>query len=581
MGPDRSQALGVPQFDRHYFASHERVTQIGSGELGGKASGLILARQVLDSVPEFPEIEVGIPRMAVIATGVFDAFLDRNRLLEVACSDLPDDRKAHAFQQGDLPVEIVGDLRALVEEARVPLAVRSSSLLEDALQHPFAGVYETKMTPNRDHDAGTRFQRLAEAVKLVWASTFFRSATSFRVAVGCGEADEKMAVIVQEIVGSRHDQRFYPVLSGVGRSWNFYTSARARPEEGVVSLALGLGKTIVDGAVCWTYSPARPAAPPPFASAADRLKGTQAHFWAVNMSKPARYDPLSETEYLIRATLADADYDGVLGAVASTYDPQSDRLSPGTATPGPRVLDFAPILVLRELPLNDLIRALLEVSAAALGEAVEIEFAVDIDRSARPVARVGFLQVRPMMSGAGETVDLTPAQWSRSEVLLASDQALGNGVVDTIRDIVYVLPETFEAARSRSIARQVERFNQALFGEGRPYLLIGFGRWGSSDPWLGIPVGWDQICGAKVVVEAMIPAMNVEPSQGAHFFHNLTSFGVLYLTVAEASAWNIDWEWLERQEAIASTEEVRHVRLAEPLRIEVDGRSGRGVIWHD
>lgn len=569
----------LPQFDRRFFDGRERFTRIGEGALGGKANGLLLSQEIvlsrLDPAP-FAPFEVAIPRMTVIATDCFDAFVARNRLEETARSDMPDDRLANAFMRAELPAELLGDLRALVEQVHTPLAVRSSSLLEDALFRPFAGVYATKMIPNNQPDADTRFRRLVEAVKFVYASTFFREAKAYRSVAGQLPGDEKMAVIVQEVVGRRRGDRYYPQLSGVARSYNFYRMGNTRPEEGVVELALGLGKTIVDGGLSWSYCPARPRVPPPFASASATLDSTQSEFWAVNMGKPPAYDPIRETEYLVRAGLADAEMDGTLALVASTYDAAGDRLTPGVGVPGPRAVTFAPILSLGLFPLNDLLRRLLSVCEEAVGEKVEMEFAAELD-AATGAARFGFLQLRPLPVSHGY-VDVGEDELSAADTVVGSDLVLGNGEVAGIRDVIYVRPDRFEARLTPRVAEEVAAMDRELTDRGRPYLLIGFGRWGSSDPWLGIPVVWAQIGGAKAIVEASLPQMNVEPSQGSHFFHNLTSFQVSYFCVRHDRGHRLNWEWLDRQPAESETDWVRHVRSARPLVVRVDGRTGRGVV---
>jgi hypothetical protein len=577
----------VPLFERDFFRSPEPVTRIGEGELGGKARGLVLIRDLLASqfeAAKFPGVEVYVPKMVVIATDVFDAFMDRNALRETALADLPDDRMAETFLRAEFPTEVLGDLRALVEEVHTPLAIRSSSLLEDALFRPFAGVYETKMVPNNQPDADTRFLRLVEAIKFVYASTYFRNAKSYIRATERTSADEKMAVIVQEVVGERRGDRFYPDVGGVGRSYNFFPAKDVDPKDGVVNLALGLGKTIVDGGASWIYTPTRPKAPPPFGSTRDILRLTQLDFWAVNMGKPPAYDPIAETEYLVKADLAAADYDGTLSGVASTYDAQRDRFVPGTGRNGPRAVDFAPLLSHGQIPLNEIIRELLSIGEQVLDEAVEIEFAVSLSNNGQAGARFGFLQLRPMLVSE-EEIELQEEELARPDLLLASDRVMGNGALDTIRDVVYVRPDSFEARLTPKIAAELDTFNRPLLEQGRPYLLLGFGRWGSSDPWLGIPVEWGQIAGARVIVESTLPGMDVEPSQGAHFFHNIVSFEVFYLCVrhdpdAAGARRGIDWEWLDRQSALAETDLVRHIRFDKPLRIKVDGRSGHGAVWH-
>ena len=572
----------LPVFDRNFWDGRFCFTRIGNGALGGKARGLVFIKNLLgqgiDPAP-YPDVEVNVPTMAVIATDYFDRFIQRNRLSELRFDELTDDRIGHAFQQAGLPVELLGDLRALSQEVKTPLAIRSSSLLEDALDRPFAGVYATKMIPNNQFDADTRFRRLVEAIKFVYASTFFREARDYIRTTGRPTTEEKMAVIIQEVVGQRHDDRFYPNLSGVGRSYNFYSVPPALPEDGVVNLALGLGKTIVDGGVTWTYSPAYPKKPPPFGTVNELLRGTQTEFWAVNMGKPPAYDPVSEVEYLTRASMKDAETDDVLRFVASTYDPARDRVVPGVGTRGARVLDFAPLLVLEYFPLNSLVRELLRAAEKALDAKVEIEFAVTMEQLRGEAAklRLGFLQVRPMVVSE-DVVEVTAEDLSDSAVIVASDMVMGNGIEQGIQDVVFVRPEVFSPMQTPAIAQQLESVNRTLMSEHRPYVLIGFGRWGSSHPSLGIPVDWSQISGARTVVEATLPDMNVELSQGSHFFHNLSSFRASYFMVQHDGPFPINWEWLNRQPVVHETEFVRHVRPSVPLFIRVDGRSTRGVV---
>ena len=354
--------LDLPAFDRKFWASTFRFTRLGTGAVGGKASGLLFMKDLLGDAIDptaYPGVKVDVPTMAVVAIGCFDEFIDRNGLRKLPFDELADDRIGHAFQRAELPIELLGDLRALSEQVKTPLAIRSSSLLEDALDRPFAGVYSTKMIPNNQFDADTRFRRLVEAIKFVWASTYFREARDYIRTTGRQPAEEKMAVIIQEVVGRRHGDRFYPELSGVARSYNFYSTPPARPADGVVNLALGLGKTIVDGGVTWTYSPAYPQKPSPFASVDELIAGTQSDFWAVNMGKPPAYDPVSETEYLTRGNLQNAETDETLRFLASTYDPDRDRVVPGTAARGARILNFSPLLQWELFSLNRLLKAVL------------------------------------------------------------------------------------------------------------------------------------------------------------------------------------------------------------------------------
>ncbi len=566
-------------FDRKFFDASEDFTLIGTGEIGGKASGLALSRQcIAASEYDRERMIVNIPRLTVITTMYFDAFMRHNHLYDVAYSEsLSDHHIAYKFQQAELPVMMLGDLRSLIEHVHRPLAIRSSSLLEDAMYAPFAGIYATKMIPNNQPSPDARFLKLIEAIKFVYASTFFKQAKDYAKATSHSIRDEKMAVIIQEVVGMRRGNTFYPNISGVARSYNFYPTGKARARDGVVNLAMGLGRTIVDGGTSWLYSPAYPHVPPPYGTPADLLRNTQLQFWSIDMSGLSGYDPLKETEYLRQAHIMDAEPDGALNWLVSTYDPQSDRLMPGSFGKGPKVLTFAPILDLQRLPLNDVITALLASCQTTLGYDVEIEFAVTFDPTRSTPPRFGLLQVRPIVV-SGEQVEVSEADLLNPQCVGASDCVLGNGTDSTIRDILYVKPQSFEARDTRRIAGEIAELNRDMVEEACPYVLIGFGRWGSSDPWLGIPVTWSDINGVRAIVEATLPRMNPDLSQGTHFFHNITNFQVFYFSITHSAPYQIDWEWLDAQPAVRETPYVRHVCLPSPLQIKVDGTTGRGVM---
>jgi len=570
--PDTSNSLFA---DTGLLGSKRQLCTIGAGDIGGKAQGLFAIREKLIAeldLTRLPNISVDIPPLAVICTEVFDAFMAQNGLYEIAYSDLPDDRIANAFQRGDLPFEILGELRQLVEQVRTPLAIRSSSLLEDSVHKPFAGVYGTKMIPNREYDPDIRFRHLIEAIKFVYASTFSKTAKAYCTSVGHRIEEEKMAVIIQKMVGKRFHTRFYPEVSGVARSYNYYPMRPAKPDEGIVNLALGLGKTIVDGGISWAYSPAYPKIDPPFGSVKELLKGTQNEYWVVNLGDPPEYDPIKETEYLSLCNIVTAEQDNSLRYVASTYNPQSGRLLAGTGSNGPRALTFAPLLVLNEIPINDLILQLLTICEKTFNGPVEIEFALTLNPH-----RFGFLQVRSLMVSIDE-VNIMEDDFTGQNVFLASENAFGNGVVDSIKDIVYIKPDTFDLRHTRAVVSELEKVNDSLLKQERPYMLIVFGRLGTADPWLGIPVRWGQISGAKVIVEATKENIKVELSQGSHFFHNIINLNVFYFSIPYSSPYQIDWDWLDAQEPIQDARFVRHVRLTEPLQVRVDGRNSRGVI---
>lgn len=586
----------INPFNRDFYSETDEFTFIGDGRLGGKAQGLAFVKEKI--VSHFGEwrsggsggsggsgsssIIVEIPRLTVITTEFFDRFMEQNNLYEIAFSDQSNERIAHHFIKAELPPDLIGDLRALISKVHLPLAVRSSSLLEDSLEAPFAGIYETKMIPNNQADIDTRFRKLTEAIKFVYASTFFSGAKSYIKTTPHKIEAEKMAVIIQEVVGLRHYDRFYPNISGVGRSYNFYPTGHAGPEDGVVNLALGLGKTIVDGGAVWTFSPEYPDIAPPYNSVKDLMKQTQIDFWAVNMGKPPAYDPTKETEYLVKSSLKDAEYDNTLIYIASTYNHESDRIDIGAGFPGPRIINFAPLLQVELLPVNRLIKSVLEICETTFKADVEIEFALTIDSAKKQPTRFGLLQVRPMAISC-EMIDLDEDKLTRDPgtVLAASDNVMGNGSMETIKDILYVAPETFSLKDSKTIAQEISTFNRRLVDAGKPYLLIGFGRWGTSDPWLGIPVDWGQISGARVIIESQLPETggSIDLSQGSHFFHNISNLGVLYFSLAKNGKFPIDWQWINDRELLHRGNYMRHVQLKSPLTVKVDGRKRKGVIF--
>jgi hypothetical protein len=571
----------VNRFDRASFSGQEKFTSMGAGSLGAKAHGLARISEVLENkiAPLFrPTIIIDIPLLTVIATDFFDSFISRNDLPDIAHTATNDEQIALAFQQADLPVELVADLRAFLERIRIPLAIRSSSLLEDAMGEPFAGVYATAMVPNNQPDLEDRLFSLSQAIKHIYASTYFKQAADYRCAASRESREEKMAVIIQEVVGSHHNGRFYPHISGVARSFNFYPLGLARPEDGVIDLALGLGKMIVENGISWPYSPTYPQVNPPYTTVRDLLKQSQKEFWAISLAEPPTGRQSGSVEHLKKFPLSDAERDGTLSLVASTYNAEDDRIMMGIRGPGPRIVDFAHIVKGEMIPLTLLLKHLLRECAELFGTMVTIEFALTWTGDVPPPGRFGFLQVRPMVVSNAH-VHLRPEQLEGDKVLVASEAALGNGRRDDIRDIVYVKAETFDVARTKTIAADLEEINRKLLAQERPYLLIGFGRWGSSDPSAGIPINFAQISGAKIIVETTLPGIDFMLSQGSHFFHNITSFKILYFSVSHTGKHTIDWAWLNAQSLVTETVYVRHVRTARPLKIEVDGRSSRGVIY--
>ncbi len=566
-------------FKRSSFYNKENsLTYIGEGEIGGKANGLLLINEILKKGLEhdmFAEFEVGVPNLCVIRTKVFEAFMQRNNLYKIALSKLPDERIAHAFQNADLPFEILGDLRSLISQVNTPLAIRSSSMLEDAKDEPFAGIYETKMTPNNQADTSSRFKKLVEGIKFVYASTFFKAAKDYMKATNSKTEDERMAIIIQEVVGTKHETLFYPEVSGVIRSYNYYSFGNSRPEDGVVNLALGLGKTVVENEPTWSFSPAFPKADPPYNSISEMMKNTQNNFWAVNMSNVKTYDPIKETEFLAQQNITDAENHGTLKKLVSTLDAGSGRVIMGAGKAGPRILTFAPLLRLGDIRLTELITHLIKISEEAIDNPVEIEFALTINEN--NVHKFGFLQVRPMHV-SDEKVSVEVDELSGEEILCSSATVLGNGVNNTLTDIIYIKNTDFDSGTAYKIAAEIEALNNQYIKEDKKYLLLGFGRWGTSDAWAGIPVGFGQISKAGVIVEAPMQGMNSELSQGSHFFHNLSAFKIMYFSIPYSGQYPVDWEWLKQTKPAFETENIVQLKLSNPLMIKVDGESGRGFV---
>jgi hypothetical protein len=570
----------VPRFDRQTFGSEHLFARIGSGSVGGKAVGLQQIReQILPrfDASQFAGVTVDVPPAVVIATDVFSEFVERNRLRDRVLDGAPDSQIALEFQRGEHTEEVRAELRALLEIMSAPLAVRPSSFLEDTEERPFAGIYTSKLIPNSEENDDARYRRLSAAVKLAWASTFFENALVSRRACGLADDAEKMAVIIQEITGRRYDGRFYPTLSGLARSYNHYPTPGNRREDGVVTVALGLGKTITDGDHVWSYGPHRATAPPPFKSTGDLLKFTQNSFWAVNVGDPPALNPARETSCLVRCGLGEAETDGALTFLASTWDPASDQLRTGISGNGPRALTFAPLLESRSIPFTPVLERLLELSCNVLNGEAEIEFAVNLDRDNGLPMEIGFVQVRPMLT-PGERIPIEDGDLDGDDVLVASDNCLGQGARGDLTDVVYLRPQNFDRGSTRMMASELDAVNRGLVEEGRHGIFIGLGRWGTTDDRFGVPVKWAQISAARVIVEATMPDAPANLSHGTHFFHRLLSNRVLYMSVETGGYGRIDWDWLDTLDAIWESRHVRHVRLDSPLDVRIDCANRRGMI---
>jgi len=559
--------------------SQSSFLRIGSGSLGGKARGLAFVRHLLRTrriAKRFPGVRITVPPAVVIATDMFDEFLAENNLGDFALHCDDDREIQRRFLESPLPPELQENLAAFLDEVRYPLAVRSSSLLEDSQYQPFTGVYETFMLGNQHGNLQARLEELSEAIKRVYASTFSQHAKAYVRATPYRLEEEKMAVILQQVVGTLHGPRFYPDFSGVVRSHNFYPVPPMTFADGIAAVALGLGRTVVDGGKCLMFCPRYPRNLLQFSSVEDILANTQTEFCALELDSSRQGGSPGHWREA-RFGLEAAEKDGTLHAVASTYSADNHAVYDGLSRPGARVVTFAPMLKLGMFPLAPILEVLVRAGEDALGNPVEIEFAVRLPRGEEP-AEFGFLQIRPLTL-ARDHQELAIEDVDPSQVLCRSSQVLGNGRIENVHDIVVVDSQRFERSRSQEVAKAVAHFNAALNAENLPYLLIGVGRWGSNDPWLGIPVEWDEISGARAIVEAGFRDFRVTPSQGSHFFQNLTAFQVGYFTVnPDAGEGSVDWEWLADQPAIEEQECVRHLHFDGPLSVVMNSRKSQGVI---
>ncbi len=579
---EQSQTL-IGEFNPVTFqAADAFFLQIGRGSLGGKARGLAFIRHLLHQrrvMRKFPGIRIGVPPTLVLTTELFDNFLRENQLLDVAIHSTDDDEILQRFLAAPLPIALIDKLLSFLQEVRYPLAVRSSSLLEDSQYQPFSGVYETFMLGNHQADIQLRLEQLLEAIKRVYASTFSQHAKSYVRATPYRLEEEKMAVLVQQVVGAAHGNRFYPDFSGVVRSRNFYPVEPVKVEDGFAAVALGLGRAVVSGGKSLTFSPRHPRHLVQFSSVEDILANSQTEFWALDLDHnvdPA--DPANELRE-VAFDLAAAEADGTLQMLGSTYSVDNHAVYDGLSRPGPRIVSFAPILKHGLFPLPAILDQLMRIGEDAMGRPVEIEFAVRLPRQPNEAADFAFLQLRPLvLSRGGEEIRLENVEPDR--LVCQSSQVLGHGRLQDLRDVIVVDFHRFERSQSQDVAQSVAHFNAKLGEESTPYLLIGVGRWGSTDRWLGIPVAWDQISGARVIVESGFRDLRVIPSQGSHFFQNLTAFQIGYFTVnPDAGEGFVDWQWLAEQPALEEHDCVRHLRFTSPLKVVMNGKTSEGVIF--
>lgn len=564
-------------FEHNALASYLEINRIGKGALGGKARGLsflakLISKYVSDEM--FSNLRITVPRTIVLSTDVFDSFILQNKLNDPTIYDLPDERIALKFMGASLPAIVLGDLRAFIQKTRKPLVVRSSGMLEDSLLQSFAGIYDSILLPNESWETDFRFQEVCNAIKYVYASTFFEKARTYIKSTPKNIGDEKMAVIIQEVVGRRYENYFYPIISGVAKSYNYYPSGGCKPEDGIVYLAIGLGKAIVDGGCSFCFCPEHPMIPL-FGTPKDFIRYSQRKFYALNLKSIYRIvERNEETSYSI-LNLEDAKRHGILDKVASTYNPQDDHIYPGVYDEGSIVIDFGPILQYETIPLTKALKLLLRICEIALGYPVETEFAVNLGESESQKAELVILQIGSMLR-LGKITDSIIKDYNPDKDLCYSENALGNGIIEGIQDIVYV-KSTFDMSNSIRAVAQIRKLNTKLMEEKKPYILIGPGRWGSADHWLGIPVIWSDIAGTKAIIEIPFKERTIDPSQGSHFFHDLVSSQVGYI-ITKKEKGNIDYKWLDSLYVVEDYEDVKHVKTQYPLIIKIDGKHGKAVI---
>lgn len=569
----------VAVYQKERFDEYSNFARIGDGSLGGKGRGLAFIGAMVKRYPalEYPNFTVTIPKTVVICTDIFDEFMETNELYPVALSDVDDDTILKYFLRASLPARLIEDLMAFFEVVKSPIAVRSSSLLEDSHYQPFAGIYSTYMVPKID-DQYEMLRTVSDAIKAVYASVFYRDSKAYMTATSNLIDQEKMAVVLQEVVGTRYNDHFYPMLSGVARSLNFYPIGNEKAEDGIANVALGLGKYIVDGGQTLRFSPRHPHNILQMSTMDFALKETQTRFYALDLKNLAENFSVDDAFNLLKLNLKDADADGSLKYIVSTYDPLDQVIRDGYYPGGRKIISFVNILQHDVFPLADTLDKLLHVGQDEMGRPVEIEFAVNMDPRQPDRATFYLLQIRPIVDNK-EIMEEDLTLVANEETILSSTSVLGHGIVSDVQDVVYVKTGAFSSSNNQLIAYEIEKLNRQLAEEERGYVLVGPGRWGSSDSWLGIPVKWPHISNARVIVECGLENYRVDPSQGTHFFQNLTSFGVGYFTVNpfKGDGW-FDEAFLNAQPALAETEYLRHVRFERPVVIKMDGKRSLGVV---
>ena len=572
----------VAQFNPDHFDPYVRdFVKIGHGSLGGKARGLAFMSALLqenqDIYEKYSEINILIPKTLVIATDCFESFVSQNNLKRFSDDGFTDKEVMEEFLKAKMPEWLTKQLEAFLSQVRYPLSVRSSSLLEDAQFQPYAGLYQTYMIPNNHPYPLKRLQHLINAIKLVYASTYFEGPKAFARNTFNKPQDEAMAVIIEQIAGAEYGDYFYPAISGVAQSHNFYPVSYMKPEEGIAHLALGFGKTVVEGEKTLRFSPKYPGIVPQFSTVDDILSNSQRFFYALKVKNYPEELDFGTYSNLEKREVDEAADEFPIKTLASTYIPAEHRIRDTGYIQGPKILTFATVLKYNLIPLPELLCDFLELGRKSMGTPVEIEFAVNLSSTKEKKSDFFFLQMRPMVADENR-YEVRITQEDNENAFCISSQALGNGKNDRIADIVYVKPDVFRVQETVQMVDEIDRMNAVLVKEKRPYLLIGPGRWGSADRWLGIPVQWRNISGVGAMIELRNKALKAEPSQGSHFFQNITSLGIHYITVTEDSDDFFDWGWLSSLPAVKESGFLRQVRLEKPMVLKIDGRRSQCAI---
>lgn len=569
----------VAIYQKERFDEYSNFARIGEGSLGGKGRGLAFIGAMVKRYPklEHEHFAVTIPKTVVICTDIFDEFMETNELYPIALSDVDDESILKYFLRASLPAKLIEDLMAFFDVVKGPIAVRSSSLLEDSHYQPFAGIYSTYMVPKLE-DKYEMLRTVSDAIKAVYASVFYRDSKAYMTATSNLIDQEKMAIVLQEVVGNRYNDRFYPTISGVARSLNFYPIGNEKAEDGIANIALGLGKYIVDGGLTLRFSPRHPHNILQMSTMDFALKETQTRYYALDLKNMAESFSVDDSFNLLRLNLKDADADGALKYIVSTYDPYDQIIRDGYYPGGRKILSFVNILQHDVFPLSETLDQILHVGQDEMGRPVEIEFAMNINPEKSDYATFYLLQIRPIVDNK-EVMEEDLTQVKQDDTILSSTSVLGHGIVTDVQDIIYVKTGAFSSSNNQLIAYEIEKMNRQFTAGEKNYVLVGPGRWGSSDSWLGIPVKWPHISNARVIVECGLENYRVDPSQGTHFFQNLTSFGVGYFTINpfKGDGW-FDEEYLNSLPAAEETEFLRHVHFDQPIVIKMDGKRSLGVV---